>query len=86
MPPPAPISSCSRIPTLITRLGCRRICLVEVVLLISASTRASRGSSSSSRVVVEMNRSRMASVIKIPSGFGPGFQALGGQARIQALI
>lgn len=67
-PPAVPISSCSRMPTLITRSGCRPAAGSKPAALMSASTRARRGSSSSRRVVTSRKRSRMVS-IGIPSSW-----------------
>ena len=58
-PPATPIISCSRMPTLMTRSGCAVAAGSNESAEMSASTRATRGSSSSSRVAVSMNRSRM---------------------------
>src|SRR5215469_15449638 len=61
-PPATPISSCSRMPTLITRPGWRAAARPNWSALMSASTTARRGSWSSNSVAVAMKRSRIVSM------------------------
>src|SRR5439155_1670214 len=63
IPPATAIISSSRIPTLMTRSGCRTAAAPNSFAEISATTMASRGSESSRSVATRANRSRIVSVI-----------------------
>jgi hypothetical protein len=73
-PPVTPMSSCSRMPTLITRPGWRAEAGANCAAVMSASTTAIRGSLSSRSVAVATKRSRMVSMAIsqcLPGGPGP---------------